>query len=164
MTELIVDAIEYVKNPYKGKKLKVRYKEVLIFNVLFFFFLICHALAWCVMSTKRLFSYCLCMIYLCFRHIQTSRRSPSLPIFASLWRSEPSMQKSIQRWATWISPRFCPKNIKSFLKRKRLVFLGIWHETLLGSFTCPSVCDMYTLNFKIVFCLRVSNMNGAHWG
>lgn len=23
MTELIVDAIEYVKNPYKGKKLKV---------------------------------------------------------------------------------------------------------------------------------------------
>lgn len=24
MTELIVDAIEFVKNPYKGKKLKVR--------------------------------------------------------------------------------------------------------------------------------------------
>ena len=27
MTELIVDAIEYVKNPYKGKKLKVMNKN-----------------------------------------------------------------------------------------------------------------------------------------
>lgn len=29
MTELIVDAIEFVKNPYKGKKLKVSWERLL---------------------------------------------------------------------------------------------------------------------------------------
>lgn len=34
MTEIIVDAIEYVKNPYKGKKLKVRLRKFKISNVM----------------------------------------------------------------------------------------------------------------------------------
>lgn len=37
MTELIVDAIEFVKNPYKGKKLKVRLRPGLVHEGILFF-------------------------------------------------------------------------------------------------------------------------------
>lgn len=37
MTELIVDAIEYVKNPYKGKKLKVMSVVFLMFLLVLMF-------------------------------------------------------------------------------------------------------------------------------
>lgn len=96
MTELIIDAIEYVRNPYKGKKLKVRllkYKKVSIFNVLFFF-LICHVLAWCAMSTERLYS-----VYAFTSVLDTSRLPKETPhsIFSLLYGEASQVCKNPSR-------------------------------------------------------------------
>lgn len=78
MTELIVDAIEFVKNPYKGKKLKVSGSSGSEAGVP-------------AEPGPGLMSS------LPSRLTQTSLRSLSLPTSASSWRNEPNTPKSTPR-------------------------------------------------------------------
>lgn len=68
----------------------------------------------------------------CFslRNILISPRSLWPHISVSSWKNEQSMQSCIQKWATWILPRYFPKSIRNSQKRKRWVryiYLGPWN-------------------------------------